>query len=224
MPITTVEAIGYLAAVLGIAMLAMKTMIPLRITGIAHNVCQIAFGLLSGVYPTVFQHIVLLPVNVYRLLEMVRLIKQVKAASLGDHSIDWLKPFMTKRSVRAGETLFRKGDEARQMYFILDGRFHVEEIGIDMAPGSLVGELGMLAPARKRTQTLVCREDGSILEMAYDQIKEIYYQNPTFGFYFLSLSTSRLFDDIERLQSMLAARNDEIKQLRAIQASPPSIS
>jgi CRP/FNR family transcriptional regulator, cyclic AMP receptor protein len=160
---TYVQVIGYVAAGLGVLMFAMQTMIPLRITGLAHNVGQIAFGLLAGVYPTVIQHTILLPLNSYRLFEMLRLIKQVKAASNSDHSLDWLKPFMTKRSVTAGETLFRKGDEAATMYFLLSGRLHIDDINIDLGAGAVVGELGMLAPGRKRTQTVTCTQDAAIL-------------------------------------------------------------
>lgn len=216
---TFVDVVGYTAAGLGIAMIAMQTMIPLRITGVAHNVGQIAFGLLAGIYPTVLQHAVLLPLNSYRLFQMLKLIKQVKAASDADLSMEWLKPFMTPRSIGAGKTLFRKGEEARHMYYVLDGRFHLTEIDIDIARGSIVGELGMLAPNRTRTQTLVCTENGSILEIAYERIEEIYYQNPTFGFYFLKLSSARLFQNVERLELALESRDNEIKQLRAIQPS-----
>jgi hypothetical protein len=117
-PMTYVQWIGYVAAGLGIVTFAMQTMIPLRVTGIAHNLGQIAFGLLAGVYPTVIQHVVLLPINCYRLIEMCSLIKKVQVA---DHSFDWLRPFMSKRSIKAGEILCRKGERASDMYFILKG-------------------------------------------------------------------------------------------------------
>jgi len=63
---TIVEGIGYSAAALGIATFVMATMIPLRLTGIAHNAVSITFGLLTGVYPMVVQHMILLPLNGYR--------------------------------------------------------------------------------------------------------------------------------------------------------------
>ena len=46
-------------------MLAVRTMIPLRITGIAHNIVSILFGFLSGVYPMMVQHTILLPINTF---------------------------------------------------------------------------------------------------------------------------------------------------------------
>ena len=32
-----------------------------------------------------------------------------------------------------------------------------------------------------------------ILSVSYDQVEQLYVQNPAFGFYFLKLSTARLF-------------------------------
>jgi cyclic nucleotide-binding protein len=209
-----VPIIGFIAAGLVIATLSMRTMIPLRVVGIASNVAFFTYGILFQSYPTVMLHSILLPINIYRLREMLNLIKQVRAASKGDMSLDWIKPYMSKRSIAAGEILFRKGDEANHLYFVVSGRLHLREIDIDIPPGSMVGELGMLAPDRKRTQTLECTDTGSILEIAYDKIEELYYQNPKFGFYFLRLATARLFNDIGRLERALVERDQEILDLR----------
>lgn len=209
-----VTAIGFVAAGLVIATLSMRTMVPLRIVGIASNCAFVTYGILFGSVPTVVLHTILLPLNIYRLREMLNLVKQVKVAAQGDMSMDWLKPFMSKRSIKAGDILFQKGDEADHVYFVVSGRLHLNEIDIDVLPGSVVGELGMLAPARRRTQTLECSEDGSLLEITYDKIEELYYQNPKFGFYFLRLSTGRLFENIARLERGLADRDQEIIELR----------
>ena len=209
-----VTVIGFIASGLVIATLSMRTMIPLRIVGLLSNVAFVTYGLLFHSTPTVMLHSILFPLNIYRLREMLNLISRVKAASKGDMSLDWIKPFMSKRSVEAGEILFRKGDEANHMYFVVDGKLHLNEIGINILPGAVVGELGMLAPARTRTQTLICTQTGSVLEISYDRIEELYYQNPQFGFYFLRLSTARLFENIGRLEGAVAERDREILTLR----------
>jgi len=214
-----VTVIGFIAASLVIMTLSMRTMIPLRIVGIASNVAFIAYGILFHSIPTVMLHSTLLPLNIFRLREMYKLIQQVRAASKGDMSLDWLKPFMSKRTVEAGEILFRKGDEANHMYFVVDGQLHLNEIDINIQPGAVVGELGMLVPARTRTQTLVCTQSGSVLEIAYDRIEQLYYQNPKFGFYFLRLSTARLFENIARLERALVDRDQKILALRAASAA-----
>jgi CRP/FNR family cyclic AMP-dependent transcriptional regulator len=210
-----IEMIGYANAVLGIAMLAVQTMVPLRIAGIAHNMLSIVVGSLAGLYPYVIQHAVLLPINAYRLYEMRKLIRQVKSASNGDHSMDWIKPFTTQRTVTRGETLFRRGDAANEMFVVVSGLLRLRELNLDVAPGAVVGELGFLSPEGKRTQTLDCVEDSVILAIGYERIEELYFQNPSFGFYFLRLTTARLFDNIGRLEQTIADRDREIARLRA---------
>jgi len=218
-----IELIGYGNAALGVAMLMMRTMVPLRIAGIIHNIVSIIFGALSGVYPQFVQHAILLPLNSYRLHEMRKLVRSVKEASAGDHSMEWIKPFTTKKDVRAGKILFKKGDVADRMYFIVSGKFIIQELGIELENGAVVGELAFIAPDRQRTQSLKCVEKGEVLEIDYDTLEQLYFQNPTFGFYFLQLTTARLFDNIGRLQDSLRERDDELvrlrRELRAAKAS-----
>lgn len=209
-------AVGLLAAGLVIAALSMRTMVPLRIAGIASNIAFMIYGVMIESFPILLLHAILFPLNVYRLREMLQLVERVKVASAADLSVDWLRLFMSKRAMAAGEILFRKGDDADRMFLVLDGRLRLHEIGLDVLPGSVVGELGMLAPARKRTQTLECKESGSLLEIGYDKIQQLYYENPSFGFYFLRLSSARLFDNIHRLELAVADRDAEIHQLRTM--------
>jgi CRP/FNR family transcriptional regulator, cyclic AMP receptor protein len=200
------EFIGYLAAVLVFLTFYMKTMIPLRIVGLCSNGAFIAYGFLDGLYPVLILHLILLPLNMLRLREMLRLTKQVREATRNDLNMDWLKPFTSSRRTRAGDILFQKGDSADAMFFVVSGRYRLAEIGVDLRPGEVVGELAVLSPDQSRTQTLECTEDGEILRITYDQVRQLYYQNPQFGFYFLQLSARRLFENITRLESELATR------------------
>jgi len=62
----------------------------------------------------------------------------------------------------------------------------------------------MLSPSNVRTQTLECVEAGVILSVSYDQVEQLYVQNPAFGFYFLRLTSARLFQNIATLEQRLA--------------------
>ena len=93
------------------------------------------------------------------------------------------------------------------------GRFHLVESGIDLPIGAIVGELGMLSPGNKRTQTLECLEDGVVLSVTYRKVEELYVQNPEFGFYFLRLVSARLFQNLEKLEARLAASSAEAATL-----------
>lgn len=199
------EAIGYVGVVLSISGSSMRTMIPLRCFNVATNSVFIAYGLLAGVYPTLIAHLVLLPMNAFRLVQMLRLVRKVRrAAAAGDLSMDWLKPFMNRRQVRAGAVLFRRGDPADCLFYTMSGRYRLVELGIEVGPGRMVGELGVLAPDGCRTQTLECAEAGEVLAITYDELRELYFQNPEFGFYFLKLTSGRLFANLSGLEREVA--------------------
>jgi CRP/FNR family cyclic AMP-dependent transcriptional regulator len=194
-----VDLIGYLAAILTLSVFYMKTMIPLRILGISANLAFIAYGALAGVYPNLVLHAVLLPLNVVRLRQMLALVRDVKQASASTVSADWLKPFMSARSFAAGEVVFRKGDVAQTMYYIVGGRFRIPEIDKTIGPGEIVGELGFIEPDQKRTRGLECIDAGRVLVITYDELRQLYFQNPAFGFYFLKIVSQRLLDDVARV-------------------------
>jgi CRP/FNR family transcriptional regulator, cyclic AMP receptor protein len=84
------------------------------------------------------------------------------------------------------------------------GRFRLVEIERELSPGEVVGEIGLIAPDNRRTLTFECVEDGELLSITYAQVKQLYYQNPQFGFYFLQLISARLFQDIRRLEEKVA--------------------
>jgi CRP-like cAMP-binding protein len=91
------------------------------------------------------------------------------------------------------------------MFFVLSGRFVLRELHLELGAGQVVGELGLLAPDNHRTQTLECAAAGEVLTIKYDDVRQLYFQNPEFGFYFLRLTTQRLFQNIARLEDEVAA-------------------
>lgn len=199
------EIAGYLAAMLVFLTFYMKTMIPLRMIGICSNCMFILYGSLDGLYPVLVLHLILLPLNGLRLREMLRLTKQVHRAAQNDLNMDWLKPFTSAHRAKSGDVLFRKGDAADAMFFVVSGRYRLTELGMDILSGQVVGELGLFALDKSRTQTLECIGDGELLKISYEHVKQLYYQNSQFGFYFIQLTTRRLFENIARLERELAA-------------------
>ncbi len=184
-----------------VATASTKTMVPLRILAIVANCFLIiVFAVSHSSFPMALQTLAL-PMNGYRLHQMIVLIWNVREAIRGKLSLDWLKPFMTERHFSKGDILFAKGEPADEMFCAVTGRYVLTELGIEIEAGEVVGELAMLAPDNRRTATLECVEAGKVLSITYEQVEQLYYQNPTFGFYFLRLATARLFDNIGRLES-----------------------
>ena len=190
------ELIGYAAAVCVFVTFYMKTMVPLRIAGIVSNVLFIAYAYDLLAYPVLILHLVLLPLNIIRLRQMLNLIRQIEAATKGDANMNWVKPFSSVQNIRVGEVLFRQGDPAREMFFVVSGRLWVRERRVAIEAGEVFGELGLLDSDQARTATIECTESGQLLRISYDQVKQLYVQDPKFGFYFLHLVSKRLFHNL----------------------------
>jgi hypothetical protein len=206
----TSSAGGLLASAFVVAGYTMRTMIPLRIFGILTNLVLIAYAVPHHNYPIIALHMCLLPLNIFRLREMLLLVRNVRKSVNSDLSMAWLKPFMTERKCKAGEVLFYKHEAANEMFYIVSGRYRLVESGIELPVGAIVGELGMLSPSNKRTQTLECIESGLVLGVTYQKVEELYVQNPEFGFYFLRLVSARLFQNLDRLEAKLAERPNPV--------------
>lgn len=202
-----VEVIGYVAAGLTIATYSMKTMIPLRVSGICANVLFIIFGYFAPVYPQFILHSVLLPLNIIRLRQMLILIEKVKSSADSNLSMDWLHPFTSKHRCKKGDHIFKKDDPATAMYYTLSGSYILEEIGVEVGPGQIVGEIGMVSPSNLRSLSFKCKEPGEMLIISYEHVKELYFQNPKFGFYLLNLITKRLIANNSELTKQLEKRS-----------------
>lgn len=196
-----IDATGYLASILVFITFCMRTMVPLRIVAIGSNVCFVAYGFLGHVYPVLILHLILLPMNGWRTIEMVRLVRRVEAASKGDLSIAALRPFMTKQRYLAGEILFCRGDNGYRLFFILEGELLIEESKNVLRPGSLFGEIALFSPAHQRTQTARCVSDVELLWITEKNLAQVCYQNPAISFHLLRLIAAHLLGDVARLEA-----------------------
>lgn len=208
--INIANTLALIGAIFYVATLMVRTIVPLRVIGIVSMVFFIAYGALAGAMATFLLYLIALPINVIRLRQMLGLVRKARQSAQGDLSMDWLRPFMTPRRCRAGEVLFRKGDLAKDMFYTLSGRFLVEEIGVELPPQKVFGELGFVTANNRRTQTVVSLDDGEVLSISYDRLLELYFQNPEFGYYFLKLATGRLMQNAGRLERELAQAREAL--------------
>jgi CRP-like cAMP-binding protein len=194
------------AAALVVVSAFVRTMIPLRWLAVGGNVGFLVYGALHPAPVMALLHGALLPINVWRATDMVRLTRRVSAAAAAqDLSGVWLKPYMRKRRYRAGQVLFHKGDAATHLYFLADGRIVFEEIHESMEAGALFGEIAFFAPDRKRSLTARCLTHCTVLCIDETTFQQLYFQNPSFGFQIVTLVAGRLMADQRRLQDQLAA-------------------
>ncbi len=193
--LTWVELAGYTAALLVFITFYMKTMVPLRIVAMSSNVAFMTYALGAQLYPIFILHSILLPLNYIRLLQIRRLIEQVRQTARNDLSMEWLMPFLIRQKFKTGAVLFRKGDPARQMYLVLAGSIRLVELEKTVGPGALIGEIGIFSPTGDRMDTAVCETDVELGVMDDDKVIRLYYQNPAFSLHLVRLIIQRLRQD-----------------------------
>jgi hypothetical protein len=190
------DVVGWVASAAVLATFCMNTMMPLRVLAIISNVLFCAFGAGARIYPVLILHAILLPVNVVRLAQIRRLVQGMQRAKDDDLLIQSLLPFMSHRRLSANETLVTIGEQADRMFYLMSGSMEVKEIGKVIGPGSLIGEIGVFAPNRTRMATVVCSTDCEVYELSASKAKELYYQNPSFGYAVLQTVISRLLENL----------------------------
>ena len=220
--INVANVFALVGAAFYVATLMMRTIVPLRVIGIISIAFFIAYGVVAGAVSTFLLYLLSLPINVIRLRQMLSLVKKARLSAQGDLSMDWLRPYMTPRKYRKGDTLFRKGDVANEMFLTVTGKFLVTEIGVEVSPGRIMGELGFVAPKNKRTQTVKCIESGEVLTITYETLLELYFQNPEFGYYLLSLTSERLLQNISRLEGLVEEYKTKLDQQQIRQPGTPA--
>ena len=214
--ITIANMCALVGAAFFVATLLTRTMVPLRVSNMISNVFFMAFGALASDIRTFLLYLLLLPINAIRLRQMLTLVRKARNAVQGETSMEWLKPFMTQRKYRQGDVLCKKGDAANEMFLTVSGKFLVTEIGVELPPGSPMGELGFLTPNNQRTATIECTEAAQVLTISYDRLLELYFQNPQFGYYFLVLTSQRLLQNIARLEGIIEQNKMNIARLEGI--------
>jgi CRP-like cAMP-binding protein len=191
------ELLAYISSGLLVSTFYMKTMIPLRVTAIAANICLIVFTAATGLYPALVIQAFALPLNVWRLVQIQRSTRRIRQAARDDLNLDALARFMKHEHAIADTVLFETGDESHKMYMIKEGRVRLEGVGRTLGPGDVFGEIGIVAPDNRRTATAICEQDCELLTITRDEVSRLYYVDPGFGWYLIRLITARLLHNLK---------------------------
>ncbi len=157
------EALGFLASGLVLLTFGMRTMLPMRLLAILSNLAFITYGLSLDLTPVWALHGILLPLNLYRLRELQQRRRRQDRAAPGERFLDQLRPLVAQRRFAAGEILFRKGEPAGELFYILKGRVRLRDLDGSLGAADPLAELGLSAPSGRRAATAVCETDCELL-------------------------------------------------------------
>jgi DNA-binding NarL/FixJ family response regulator len=123
---------------------------------------------------------------------------QLHQALDGQLTIKRLLAHMLPSRCRAGEVLFRKDAPSDALYYLVRGTISLQEIGVEVGPGTILGEIGLFSPDHRRTCTAYCKSDCELLSVSATDAMRLYYQDPEFATYLIHLITRRLEADKTR--------------------------
>ena len=189
---------GFIGAGLTLASYTMKSMFPLRLVALAANVFFVAYGWLEAALPSLVLYSVMILINLQKAWEIRNTVRAIEHVKSDAPITEWLLPHMTRRQATAGQTLWKKGDVATEMIYLESGKLRLVEHQEQLAPGSLVGEIGLFAPDNRRTLTVVCETDCTLYSLTTDGMAQLYYQNPKLGYHIMRLIVARLMHDLEK--------------------------
>jgi hypothetical protein len=191
-----------IAGLLVIVSAFVRTMIPLRWLAVGSSLGFILYGLAHPSWVMVALHSVLLPVNLWRVRQMISLTRRVRSSAADPAQMQiWLRPYMRSRQYPAGAVIFERGDAADRMYLLAEGEVELPHVGRRLQAGQMFGEIAFFAPDRQRSSSARCLTPCTVLSIDEDTFQQLVYQNPDFGLEVVRLIAGRLSQDVQRLQS-----------------------
>ncbi len=134
---------------------------------------------------------------------------------LGDGDLTALQSALVTVDLPAGDTLFRAGEPASVVYFLVSGRLAVQkstgfadklQVVALLDPGAPIGE-GAIVPEQSRGATVVAIENCRLLSLERKRLENLKEQNPSLAWKIMTrllcVSHLRLQKSSERLARIL---------------------
>src|SRR6202790_1089708 len=87
--ITLANMFALIGAIFFVATLLTQSMVPLRVANMIGCAFFDGFGALAGNVTTFLLYLLMVPINAYRLRQMLTLVKKARGATQGDTSMEW---------------------------------------------------------------------------------------------------------------------------------------
>lgn len=104
-------------------------------------------------------------------------------------------------ALKAGDTLFAKGDEADGLFVLINGSLRIANGNIvyeDLVPGGLVGEMALIDKA-PRSATVTALTDSEVVKVDQRRFLYLVQQTPMFAIRVMSVLTGRLRSTNQKL-------------------------
>ena len=139
------------------------------------------------------------PDTIGRMVPRELLVSVEMFSSLNSDEVDRLVEEARVISLERNQVLFREGDEAHNLYVVVNGRLAMSRASFDkresvlalMEPGDLFGEMPMF-DHRARSADAKALETSRVVEVPYEPLRDLYHSRPELLWEVVSLLANRL--------------------------------
>jgi len=119
----------------------------------------------------------------------------VEQGQRGSDVVASLSRHLAHRHHKCGHVIFRKGDPSGELYYLQRGIVVLDELGVELGPGDIFGEIGVFAPERVRTCSARCKTDVDLFCLDAERTRDIYLEDPRFALRIATLLAQRLLGE-----------------------------
>jgi sigma-B regulation protein RsbU (phosphoserine phosphatase) len=140
-------------------------------------------------------------------------------AGVDESGFQWPISFMSREDFHQGEYLFRVGDPAEKLFFIVKGLIRLPELNRVMKPGQVIGELGIFTPGKQRTASALAEQDVQVYAMGSNEVRRLFTHDPGLAINLIEISVKRLTEHVKAEVEARERINAELRIARDIQVS-----
>jgi serine phosphatase RsbU (regulator of sigma subunit) len=140
-------------------------------------------------------------------------------AGVDEQGFHWPIRFMCRETFGKGEYLFRKGDRAEKLFYVVKGEIRLLEIGRSVHAGQVIGEMGIFSPNRQRSATACVAEEVIAYTMGVEEVRQLMGRDPELASNLLEVIIKRMMEHLKAEAEARERLNAELRIARDIQAS-----
>lgn len=168
-----ITMLGFCGAGLSLSAWAMKRTLYMRMFSLCSSLCLLSYGIAVGAWPVIVTNAGLLPLNAYRLCQLLLVLKAARGA-VEDPA--WLVPHSRMLTIADGEALVKAGEPARRLVLILSGMARADEARL--GPGDFAGDGRPFQPDLTESRTVLACGEARVAVVRLPPLEDYALQDP----------------------------------------------
>jgi len=170
--------LGWFAAGLVLLTFYLQTIPSLRLVAIFSNLAFIGYAILIGATPILVLHSLLLPLNFFRLFQLLRQKRISQQTALNPTILGSLLLHMQTTWKCNGEYLFHQDEQANEIFLILNGEVKLVGANALLGPNQFLGVISHFKQKATREDSAVCTSDVQVATITREKLRQAIRQNP----------------------------------------------